>query len=189
MLLIVAPRSAGLAERFGISRVMTGGLLALAAGLSTLALTATLEAHYFQLLPGLVLIGSGIAVSTALATPLVLSAAPPGKKGVGAAVNNISQELGVALGVALLGSVLTALYRGGLSNVQLPERVQERAVESIGAALQLAQETDAEFARTLAIAARQAFTGGFQAALVTATNRGSHCCYRGVPVCTGLDAY
>jgi len=79
------------------------------------------------------------------------------------------RELGVSLGVALLGSILASLYRRGLAALPLPDQIAEPASKSIGAALQTAQRTtDPRLAELLAATAPASFVDGYQAALLTA---------------------
>ena len=168
-LLVVAPRSAGLAERLGPNRVVSTGLLLIAAGLGLLALTAVPDAAYWTVAPALLLFGCGLALTTAPSTTLILSAMPTDKAGVGSAVNDTTRELGGSLGVAVLGSIVTSLYQARLALDLLPEQIAGVATRSIGAALQLAQQVpDPELRRQLARTARAAFVSGFRTAFVVA---------------------
>ena len=56
-------------------------------------------------------IGLGIGQTTAPSTTLIMTAVRASKAGVGSAVNDVSRELGGALGIAVLGSVVNSLYR------------------------------------------------------------------------------
>jgi DHA2 family multidrug resistance protein-like MFS transporter len=169
-MLIVAPRSAGLAERFGPDRVVTTGLLAIAAGFGLLAASAVPDAAYLTVAPALVLFGSGLALTTAPSTALILSAMPTDKAGVGSAVNDTTRELGGSLGVAVLGSIVTSLYQARLPLAQLPDQLRVPVTRSIGAALEIAGRLDdPDLGRALATAARAAFVSGFRTAFVVAT--------------------
>ena len=169
-LLLVAPRSAGLAERFGPDRVVTTGLLSIAAGFALLALTAVPDAAYLAVAPALVLFGCGLALTTAPSTALILSAMPTDKAGVGSAVNDTTRELGGSLGIAVLGSILTSLYQARLPLGDLPAQVREPVTRSVGAALEVAGRIeDPELGRRLADLARAAFVSGFRTAFVVAT--------------------
>jgi MFS family permease len=107
---ILAPR---LAETVGASRVVPAGLVLGATGLVVLAqLDAT--SGYWLLLAGLLPLGSGMGLAMTPATAAVTDALPVDKQGVGSAMNDLSRELGGALGIAVLGSVLQSNYRGGL---------------------------------------------------------------------------
>jgi len=107
---ILAPR---LAETVGASRVVPAGLVLGATGLVVLAqLDAT--SGYWLLLAGLLPLGAGMGLAMTPATAAVTDALPVDKQGVGSAMNDLSRELGGALGIAVLGSVLQSNYRGGL---------------------------------------------------------------------------
>jgi EmrB/QacA subfamily drug resistance transporter len=164
-LVLVSPNSAPLAERFGARRVLVAGLAVLSGGLAYLALLTGLDTPYLVVVPGLLMLGTGIALSTAPSTALIMSSLPPGKAGVGSAVNDVTREFGVATGVAILGSVLASIYRSSLESAGLPARVLSEAQVSIGAALDLARRENSAEVEGLAEIARQAFTDGFHGAL------------------------
>jgi len=68
----------------------------------------------------------GLAMTPA--TTAITDALPVAKQGVGSAMNDLARELGGALGIAVLGSVLQSTYRSHLHSTGLPEVVAERAV-------------------------------------------------------------
>jgi EmrB/QacA subfamily drug resistance transporter len=129
----MAPRSAKLVERFGARNVIATGMV-ITAGVF-LAYTQ-IEQHTpvwaIELL--LLVWGLGGGMVMAPATTVTMSAVPREKAGVGSAVTNTVRMVGGALGVAILGSVLSAVYRGrldGAVNV-LPQGMRDEAAESIG---------------------------------------------------------
>ncbi|WP_431896818.1 MFS transporter [Nonomuraea sp. bgisy101] len=103
---------------------------------------------------GLVLASAGIAMPMGVGNGMVMSAAPQEKAGSAAAVTETGGEFGIALGLAALGSLATAVYRG-----QLPDGFPEAAREGIAAAANLLAEAPARFA-----VAAEAFTTGLNAA-------------------------
>jgi hypothetical protein len=78
--------------------------------------------------------GLGMGNVMAPATNAVMGAIPRDKAGVGAAVNNTIRQVGGALGVAILGSLLSTAYRDGLGSAVevLPAAARHDAAESIG---------------------------------------------------------
>jgi MFS transporter, DHA2 family, multidrug resistance protein len=132
-IMITAPRSAALARRFG-TRVLVGTALIVVA--VAFALQSTIGADtpiwYVELL--LFVQGLGMGNVMAPATNAVMGAIPRSKAGAGSAVNNTIRQVGGALGVAILGSVLSTVYRARLgSGVDvLPEALRHDAAESIG---------------------------------------------------------
>lgn len=93
-----------------------------------------------------------------LAGDAILSAAPPRKAGSVSAVTETANELGVVLGIAVLGSLVTAVYRSKLVLPEtLPETVRARAEDSLGSALAVLEPGSAP-----AQAARDAFLTAMQ---------------------------
>ncbi len=158
-----APRSAGLVERFGPGRVMTLGLTVVAIGFGLLT-TVTTGTPYPVLAGAFVLLGSGMSITAAPATGLIMTSVPLDKAGVGSAVNDTTRELGGALGIAVLGSIANDAYRTGvdLDRLGLPAGVQAAAEESIGAASVVADQVPGG-GQVLAEAAT-AFTDAFSLA-------------------------
>jgi hypothetical protein len=91
-----------------------------------------------------------------------MSAVPPAKAGVGSAVNDTTREVGGALGIAVLGSIASAVYRSSvdLGGLDLPPQVKAAATESVGAATVIAGQAGRGGAE-LAARAGTAFTDAF----------------------------
>ena len=165
-LVAVSPRSSGLAERFGLGRVIGAGFAFMAAGFTVLA-TVGPDAPYLVLAASLVLLGMGMGITVAPATGGIMSSVPMGKAGVGSAVNDTTRELGGALGIAVLGSIVTSAYSGSLDVGALPEEVAEPARESIGAAAGVAEQLGGGAGRALVADAGQAFTDAMNVTMAT----------------------
>jgi DHA2 family multidrug resistance protein-like MFS transporter len=100
-----------------------------------------------------------------LATDLVVSAAPPERAGVAAAMSETSSEFGAAMGIAILGSIGTAVYRAGIGGeaaAALSPEVIEASRASLGGAIAIAAQLPSEAAATVAALSRQSFTQGLQ---------------------------
>ena len=109
---LLAPR---LAQSIRPARVMAGGLLIGAVGLAVVGLLGAGEGGgTVVLLGGFLLASVGIALPTALGTDLLVGSVPEEKAGSAGALSETSGELGIALGVATLGSLATAVYRDDL---------------------------------------------------------------------------
>lgn len=152
---LVAPRSAALVARYGPKAV---GVL----GVSLTALALLGWVFVDQRTPIWVVCvmfliqGAGMAMVMPPAMESILSTLPRERAGVGSAVANTVRQVGGALGIAVLGAVVMAIYRAQLAPAlaQAPEAVRERAAESIAGAYTAAAELDAE---ALLPAADQAF--------------------------------
>jgi Na+/melibiose symporter-like transporter len=138
-MIIVAPRSAALTDRYGGGVVMTGGFaaMALAMGLFTQVSTGT---SYPVAAVGFMLLGAGLAATAAPATGMLMSSVPVDKAGVGSAVNDTTREFGGALGIAVLGTLVGSAYRSSFDPgaAGVPADAAETAGESIGAAWSIA---------------------------------------------------
>jgi MFS transporter, DHA2 family, multidrug resistance protein len=140
--LIFAPRSAGFAARFGPKAVVGAGMGLVAVSLGAfLLLTETtpiwvLCALYFAQ-------GAGMGSVMAPVTEVVMSSLPREKAGVGSAISNTVRQVGGALGVAVLGSVLSQVYRGAMEGplAAFPAGAREAASESLAATYAVAAQT------------------------------------------------
>ena len=121
-----------------------GSCLTFAAAALIVMIHAT-GAHSLTLLVlGSVLLAIGTAPGTAIVADLVVSAAPQKRSGAASALNETTSEFGGALGIALLGSLATFIYRQELSRTipaGTPADVMEVALRGIGAAGTLPQTT------------------------------------------------
>jgi DHA2 family multidrug resistance protein-like MFS transporter len=130
----MAPRSSKLVERFGARAVIATGMVISAA---VFALYTRIELHtpVWQIEVLLLAWGLGGGMVMAPATTVTMSVVPREKAGVGSAVTNTVRIIGGALGVAILGSVLSAVYRGRLEGgpvSALPPGLRDEAAESLG---------------------------------------------------------
>ncbi|MCY1140720.1 MFS transporter [Actinoplanes sp. Pm04-4] len=129
-------------KKFGTRTALAGGLLLMAGGFGILASLSPGDG-YLKLAFALVVMGMGSGTAGPAAYGTLMGALPPERVGVGSAVNDTVQQVGTALSVAVLGSVLTATYRAAM-----PADVVGQARDSIGDALRIASATgDAGLAR------------------------------------------
>ncbi|CAL9428105.1 MFS transporter [Streptomyces sp. enrichment culture] len=155
-----APIAAHLVQR-GVDRayVVTGGFLVAAGGYGLLALTGT--DSLWLLLVACGVLACGIVAVMSQLTDLALSSAPVEKAGAASSLLETGTEFGGALSMAVLGSIGAAVYRH-----DIPSTAPEPARETLGGALAVAAELPGRAGDALATAAREAFTGGMQAAAV-----------------------
>ncbi|OPG06995.1 MFS transporter [Microbispora sp. GKU 823] len=155
---IVAPM---LTRRFPIVYVMAAGLLLSAAGLLVITQVGT-SGEPYVLACGLVLTSGGLALPMTLSGNLIMGSAPPEKAGSAAGIMETSGELGVALGVAIMGSLGAFVYRLRLPDdlPGLPGGSAGAAREGIAAAVVEAGRLPGQAAAELLAAARSAFDAG-----------------------------
>jgi MFS transporter, DHA2 family, multidrug resistance protein len=150
--------------------VIAAGLVIAAVGavvLGELSDTSSLAV----LVAGTTLLGVGIGPIGALGTDILVGAAPPERAGAASAVSETATELGGALGIALLGSLGTAVYRSTLSG-KLPGAVSPSTAaaskRTLGGAVDAATHLHPQLGHALSQAARVAFTHGFVVAAAAA---------------------
>jgi EmrB/QacA subfamily drug resistance transporter len=148
-----------LATKLGTSRLCVGGLVLIAIGLSVIA-QADAKTHYWVLAVGLLILGAGMGSAMTPGTSAITSALPRAQQGVASAMNDLSREVGGALGIAVLGSVMTAIYRSHLTLPGVPSAVADKARDSLGIASHLGGP--------IATQANRAFVDGLHAALYLA---------------------
>jgi len=170
VLAIGAPLSSGLVRRVGTKLVVTAGMLLIVGGLGLLA-TLAVDSSYTTVLVGLLVLGFGMGITMAPATESIMGALPREQAGVGSAMNSTNIQVGGAVGVAVLGSVLDSHYRHQLAHLvgsALPASALHAAQSSLGAALVLAHRLPTSQAEVFADLARRSFTKGVDIADVVA---------------------
>ena len=162
-LMVAAPLSAKLTARFGTKRIVTLGLLLTAAALLLFS-RATDTSGYPLVAAVLVIIGVGMGLAMAPATDSIMGSLPPEKAGVGSAMNDTTREIGGALGVAILGSITTAIYTSTITGnadfakLKAASPAGAQAVQdSVGGAALLAEKLPPAFAHALTAVANDAF--------------------------------
>lgn len=158
MAALVAALVAGrLMRRFGRGPLTGLGLVAIGLGMAGIALVLD-NPHYLVFAIPLVLIGGGDGVALTVASDTILAVAPKDRAGAASAVSETGYELGTALGIALLGSVLTAIYQRSLALPPgLDAAVTKAAIESPGGAYEAAPGLPAALGQALEEAAHTAF--------------------------------
>jgi len=158
MAALVAALVAGrLMRRFGRGPLTGLGLVAIGLGMAGIALELD-NPHYLVFAIPLVLIGGGDGVALTVASDTILAVAPKDRAGAASAVSETGYELGTALGIALLGSVLTAIYQRSLALPPgLDAAVTKAAIESPGGAYEAAPGLPAALGQALEEAAHTAF--------------------------------
>ncbi|MFF6868861.1 MFS transporter [Streptomyces sp. NPDC085463] len=152
-----APRARLVVERLGARVVCAAGMLLVALGLAAFALfdastpVWVLEVVFF-------LQGAGMAHIMPPVTVAIMQALPREKAGSGSAINNTFRQVGGALGVAVLGSVLSSVYRGEIEGHLggVPAALRATAGESVEATLAVAEKLGPA-GRGLVAPAHQAF--------------------------------
>jgi DHA2 family multidrug resistance protein-like MFS transporter len=143
------------ARRFSVRAVVAGGLAAV--GLALAALTMVDRSTGYPFIgAALLVVGVGAGLSFTVTADVILSSVPKDQAGAASAVSETAYELGAALGIALLGSIVTGVYRGFTG----PAGTPAAAHESLGGAVEVASRMPSGTGRELLASAREAFVGG-----------------------------
>ncbi|MPY32458.1 MFS transporter [Streptomyces adustus] len=143
------------ARRFSVRAVVSSGLAAV--GLALAALTVLdRSTDYLFLGTALLVVGVGAGFSFTVTADVILSSVPKEQAGAASAVSETAYELGAALGIAVLGSIMTGVYRG----FSAPAGTPAAAHESLGGAVEAAGHLPPDTARQLLASAREAFVDG-----------------------------
>ncbi len=148
------------------------GLLLVSGGLVQIAAIASVTTTYADVLPGLLLMGLGAGLLMPSATDSVLSTLARDDAGVGSATNSTAMQVGGALGVAVIGSVLSTRYQHTLEPALAGRHVPPVAVQailgSLGGALAVARIVGGSLGVALAHIARVGFALGSHTAFLVA---------------------
>ncbi len=168
-MMVAAPSSAKFVEKFGNRKVVSTGLLILGLGLLLLAQSGV-DTPYWHLVVAIVTMAAGMGLSMAPSTTGIMASLPLRKAGVGSAVNDTTRELGGALGVAVLGSMLASRFTAALpaSVEQLPVAAQSAVRSSLGGALNVAHSLPPAIGGPLEAAAKTAYVDAMSVSLVAA---------------------
>jgi EmrB/QacA subfamily drug resistance transporter len=153
----LAPKAAA---RIGARSMMAVGILLGGVGLALMAVFVSVDGGYLSILPGMLSMGLGMGLTMTPSTEAITAALPRERQGVASALNDITREFGTALGVALLGAVLTAGYRNAVDS-RLDGTDAATARDGIATTFSAAEhsETDAD---TLIRAAQESFVDGWR---------------------------
>jgi EmrB/QacA subfamily drug resistance transporter len=161
----LAPVAVQAAQRMGSTVVVSGGLVLMSAGFAIAATSEVQTAYFGRIIVSMVLMAAGLALVTGPSTEAIMGSLNRDQAGAGSAVNDTTREIGGTLGVAVMGSVLAAIYAShtthALRAVPLPPGVRSAVIGSVTSGLAVAAgRHDAALAETV----RSAFLSGMHAA-------------------------
>jgi DHA2 family multidrug resistance protein-like MFS transporter len=159
----LAPR---ILRRVRPAPVIGAGLAMAAVGLAVLTQVGGSHDADLAILAGAsLLVSLGLAPVFTATTDLIVSSAPPERAGAASGISETGSELGGALGIAILGSIGVAVYRGALADTlpaDLPAQAAAAARDTLGGAVGVAAQLPAELGAAVLAAAQEAFVRGLQ---------------------------
>lgn len=157
-----------LARRMPPTRVIACGFAVAATGFAVLTQIERSDGPTI-VVSAYVILSLGLAPVFTMAADVIVGLVPPERAGMAAALSETSTEFGGALGIAILGSIVTAVYRSVMASampISVPSAAAEAARDTLGAATTVAASLPERTGATLLAAAREAFT---DAVVLTAT--------------------
>jgi DHA2 family multidrug resistance protein-like MFS transporter len=171
---ISAAGSAKVAERLGTKLTVAIGIFIAAIGFFYLTRIAAVDASYLNIALAMSITSLGMGLTMSPATNSVMGSIPVSQSGIGSAMNNTTRQVGAALGVAILGSILNATYLARIDAVSWPAQLPAEAMEAIrnsiqGAHIVAQQVPIPQLAQMIIDQSNEAFTAGSAHALMVAT--------------------
>ncbi len=169
-IVLFAPLSALIMRRIGIRYTVAAGLVIVAGAFWQIS-GSTAGSGYADIVFGVVLAGVGVGLVIPAATESVMGSLPSGDTGVGSATNSAFMQVGGALGVAVIGSLLITRYQDNITAALAPYHVPDAVMAvvrgSLGGALEVAARVGGAYGAGLARLAKEAFVSGMDLGLVT----------------------
>jgi DHA2 family multidrug resistance protein-like MFS transporter len=149
-------------RRTGVERALFACLCIAASGLMGFLMFR--DSHTALQILSMILFGFGAGGGMAVASTAIMISAPEDKAGMAAAIDSVSYEIGGAIGIAIMGGIITFVYS---STIVLPPGLENvsRAKDSLDQAILLAEHLDINQARLLLEAAKSSFDHAFSAVL------------------------
>ena len=162
--------SVGVEAKIGTKLTVTFGLVILGCGLLFFAITAGISTAYLITLVAFLLQAVGMGLVISPATSAIMNSIPPRRAGIGSAMNDTSRQIGAALGVAVLGSIVNSTYLGKINTstiisalpTQLSGLIQKSLQSALIAVAQLPEST----AQIVSDLSKQAFVDGIFIAVI-----------------------
>ena len=153
-----------LVRRFSPSSVIAGGFLVSAVGFALLTQLSSAESPWL-LFMGMMIFCLGMAPTGAITTDLVMTQAPPERAGAASGISETSFEFGGAAGIAVLGSLVTALYGRAMADgtaLAIPAPDLDAARDTLGAAVAVSERLGGDAGTLLLSKAHASFVHAFE---------------------------
>jgi DHA2 family multidrug resistance protein-like MFS transporter len=165
---MLSPVAMALAQRFGTTVVVSGGLVLMSAGFTVASTSAADSSFWGKIITSMVLMAAGLALVTGPATEAIMGSLPLAEAGAGSAVNDTTREVGGTLGVAVMGSVLASIYGPHVHDLLAGSGLSGGAVDtassSVTAGLGVAAQLPAASQLSMVSAVQDSFLDGLSAA-------------------------
>ncbi len=172
-LAVVSASSARMTARLGTKRTVALGIAIAAGGLLFMSRMYDVDTAYSTVVLGEIILASGMGFAMSPATDSIMGSVPVSKAGVGSAMNDTTRQLGGALGVAVLGTIMNGRYLDGIEalKAELPQ-LRPDMFDGISSSIQAAHmiagqpQVPEPFANAIISIADRAFVAGMNDAML-----------------------
>lgn len=166
LMMLSSVLAARLVARIGSRATMATGIFLGGTGLALMASIVSVVGGYYSVVPGMLAMGLGIGLAMTPSTEAITSSLPRERQGVASALNDVTREFGTALGVALLGAILSAGYRTSIDSRLdgVPAGLADTAREGVANAVAAAPGAGSQ-AHALVRGAQESFVAGWHNAM------------------------
>ena len=170
VIMVFAAMSARVSARLGIKRTVGMGFLVAAVGMGVLSQVSSVGASYATMMLGLGIMAAGMGVAMSPATDSIMSSVPVNKAGIGSAMNDTTRQIGGALGVAVLGTIMNNVYLSDVTSLeqQIPPEAYAAVSSSVQGAHAIAARVGAPMGTMIESVADKAFVNGMTEAMLIA---------------------
>jgi len=172
MALVIFPTSlmsARIAGKIGTKLAISTGISLEGMALFYLSQIVEVDTSYPPFLLGLVIMGIGVGMASAPAANCIVGSVPVTRAGVASAMNNVTRTLGMALGVAVLGSLMNSVYRDKINEIQVLHYLTEDAADAVRSSIQgahiTASDLPVDISGPISEGANRAFVSGMTDAM------------------------
>jgi EmrB/QacA subfamily drug resistance transporter len=171
VIMFAASNSARVAARIGNKRAVGIGFLVAGGGMFYLSQMSSVGASYLTILLGLVIMGAGMGTAMSPATNSIMASVPVRKAGVGSAMNDTTRQVGGALGIAVLGTLMNHRYLREIDSLKsvVPAQAYDAVSSSIQGAHGVAGRVGGPLGQTIIASADKAFVSGMTEAMFVAS--------------------
>jgi EmrB/QacA subfamily drug resistance transporter len=172
---VSAAASAQIARFIGTKYTVALGILIAAAGFYYFSTIATVDVLYSTFVIPMCIVSLGIGFTMAPATNSVMGSVPVDQSGIGSAMNSTMRQVGGALGIAVLGTILNSTYIAQINAAVWPSQVTpyldaiRGSIQGANIVAQNVQAQSPQLAQMITDTSHKAFTAGSQDALVVAS--------------------
>ena len=167
---ITAILSAKIATRIGVKLAVGIGIFVAGMGLFYLSQVSEVDTSYPSLIVGVIILAFGIGMTTSPATDSIMGALPVSRAGIGSAMNNTTRQVGGALGVAVLGSLMNSTYLNKVNALHFMDTLSSDTADAVRSSIQAAHiaapNLPADISEAVVDGANQAFVSGMTDAMI-----------------------